>query len=191
MRDMVEMCRIPDALPSNADVRSFPGPAQCPMCGSALCSGVCDEQTKGGQTMVTHKGLCFCGAIEIEVNGSPEAMGFCYCNSCRSWSAAPVSAFTLWKSGNVRITTGANLVSHFIKTKMSDRQYCARCGGHLMTGHPPLGMVDVYAATIPTVKFTPPVHVNYAETVQPMKDGLPKLEDFPVEMGGSGVVLPE
>jgi hypothetical protein len=51
--------------------------------------------------------------------------------------------------------------------------------------------VDVYAATIPSVKFVPVVHVNYAETVLPMKDRLPKLKDFPAEMGGSGVALPE
>ncbi len=35
------------------------------------------------------------------------------------------------------------------------------------------------------------VHVNYAETVLPMKDGLPKFKDFPAEMGGSGENLPE
>ena len=60
-----------------------------------------------------------------------------------------------------------------------------------MTNHPPLGMVDVYAATIPGVAFTPALHVNYAETVLPIRDGLPKLKDFPAEMGGSGIVLPE
>jgi hypothetical protein len=37
----------------------------------------------------------------------------------------------------------------------------------------------------------PQVHVNYAETVLPMRDGLPKLHDFPVEFGGSGDVVPE
>ena len=46
-------------------------------------------------------------------------------------------------------------------------------------------------ATIPSVEFRPGVHVNYAETVLPMKDGLPKLRDFPAELGGSGVVVPE
>jgi hypothetical protein len=51
--------------------------------------------------------------------------------------------------------------------------------------------VDVYAATIPTLKFSPGVHVNYAETVLPMKDGLPKLKDFPAELRGSGVAVPE
>ena len=60
-----------------------------------------------------------------------------------------------------------------------------------MTDHPTMGLVDVYAATIPTVTFSPGVHVNYSETVLPMKDGLPKLKDFPAELGGSGIVLPE
>ena len=141
--------------------------------------------------MATHHGSCFCGAVEIEVNGAPEAMGYCHCNSCRSWSASPVNAFTLWKPENVTVTTGAGLVGHFMKTSMNDRQYCTKCGGHLMTNHPPLGMVDVYAATIPSVAFAPALHVNYAERVLPIKDGLPKLKDFPAEMGGSGVVLPE
>ena len=141
--------------------------------------------------MATYQGRCFCGAVEIEVNGAPEAMGYCHCGSCRSWSAAPVNAFTLWKPENVKVTKGADLVGYFMKTKMSDRQYCTQCGGHLMNNHPPLGLVDVYAATIPGVKFAPVVHVNYAETVLPMKDGLPKLRDFPAEMGGSGIALPE
>ena len=60
-----------------------------------------------------------------------------------------------------------------------------------MTDHPTMGLVDVYAATIPSLKFSPGVHVNYAETVLPMKDGLPKLKDFPAELGGSGEIVPE
>jgi hypothetical protein len=136
-------------------------------------------------------GACFCGAVEIEVTGAPEAMGYCHCASCRSWSAGPVNAFTLWKPENVKVTKGANLVGHFKKTENSDRQFCTRCGGHLMTYHPPFGLTDVYAATIPSVAFKPGVHVNYAETVLPMKDGLPKLKDFPKELGGSGEAIAE
>jgi len=141
--------------------------------------------------MTVHEGKCFCGAVEFEVQGSPEAMGYCHCQSCRSWSAAPVNAFTLWKPENVRVTKGSGDLGRFMKTNGSGRQYCKHCGGHVMTDHPLLGLVDVYAASLPTLKFTPGVHVNYAETVLPMKDGLPKLKDFPAEMGGSGETLPE
>lgn len=138
-----------------------------------------------------HSGACFCGAVEVQVTGAPEAMGYCHCASCRSWSAGPVNAFSLWKPENVKVTRGAEHVGHFKKTEMSDRQYCTRCGGHLMTDHPPFGLIDVYAATLPTLDFKPALHVNYAETVLPMKDGLPKLKDFPSELGGSGETVPE
>jgi hypothetical protein len=140
---------------------------------------------------MTHKGQCFCGAVALEVTGEPVAMGYCHCSSCRSWSAAPVNAFSLWKPEAVRITSGTEHVDAFRKTENSERQYCAKCGGHLMTSHPRLGLVDVYAATIPTLAFAPAVHVNYAETVLPMRDGLPKLKDFPAELGGSGETMPE
>ena len=92
-------------------------------------------------------------------------MGYCHCSSCRSWSAGPVNAFTLWKPENVKVTKGAQFIGRFKKTETSDRQFCTKCGGHLMTDHPTFGLTDVYAATIPTVAFTPGVHVNYAETV--------------------------
>jgi hypothetical protein len=143
------------------------------------------------KNMTTHKGACFCGAVEIEVHGAPEAMGYCHCSSCRSWSAGPMNAFTLWRASNVKVTKGSEFLGRFMKTPMSDRQYCKKCGGHLMTDHAPLGLIDVYAATIPTQKFSPSVHVNYSETVLPMKDGLPKLKDFPAELGGSGAIMPE
>jgi len=140
---------------------------------------------------LSHKGQCFCGADHVEVSGEPEAMGYCHCRSCRSWSGGPVNAFTLWKPGNVRVTTGAEHLASFEKTQLSVRQYCKKCGGHLMTKHPPLGLIDVFAATLPTMAFKPGVHVNYAETVLPMRDGLPKLKDFPKEFGGSGAVISE
>ncbi|HXI06103.1 MAG: GFA family protein [Bradyrhizobium sp.] len=140
---------------------------------------------------MNHFGNCFCGAVEIEVRGAPEAMGYCHCRSCRSWSGGPVNAFSLWKPEAVRITKGEQDVVTFTKTPLSERKYCRKCGGHLMTNHPPLKMIDVFAATLPTLPFSPAVHVNYAETVLPMRDGLPKLKDFPAEFGGSGEMVTE
>jgi hypothetical protein len=52
-------------------------------------------------------------------------------------------------------------------------------------------VVDVYASTIPAFPFAPEVHVNYESTVLRMKDGLPKLRDFPEELGGSGETVAE
>ncbi|HEX7886856.1 MAG TPA: GFA family protein [Phenylobacterium sp.] len=140
---------------------------------------------------MSYVGSCFCGAVAIEVSGEPEGMGYCHCRSCRSWSGGPVNAFTLWKPEVVKVVSGAENVATYQKTDLSQRQYCARCGGHLMTNHPPFGVVDVFAATLPGLDFQPGVHINYAETVLPMKDGLPKLKDFPAELGGSGEAMEE
>jgi hypothetical protein len=138
-----------------------------------------------------YTGECFCGAVQVEAAGEPEGMGYCHCHSCRSWSAGPVNAFTLWKPEAVRVTAGQEHLATFQKTETSQRQYCNKCGGHLMTNHPTLAMVDVYAATLPGLKFNPGLHVNYAETVLPIIDGLPKFKDFPAEFGGSGEMLAE
>ena len=140
---------------------------------------------------MTHKGSCFCGAVTVEVTGSPEAMGYCHCTSCRTWSGGPVNAFTLWKAENVKVTAGADHIATYSKTPFSHRQYCTQCGGHLVNRHPTVGLVDVFASTIPTLPFKPGVHVNYGETVLRIKDGLPKMKDFPAELGGSGETVPE
>jgi hypothetical protein len=140
---------------------------------------------------MAYEGECFCGAVKIEVTGEPEGMGYCHCRSCRSWSGGPVNAFTLWKPESVKITAGKEHVATYNKTPVSDRKYCAKCGGHLMTAHPTLGVVDVFSATLPALAFKPGLHINYAETVLPIKDGLPKFRDFPAAFGGSDEKVPD
>src|SRR6195256_4963705 len=130
------------------------------------------RQIRSNDMSDKHTGTCFCGAVAVEVTGAPEGMGYCHCSSCRSWSAGPVNAFTLWKPEAVKVTRGADQLGMYQKTPVSQRQFCKACGGHVMTNHPPLGLVDVYAATIPGLKFAPRVHVNYAETVLPIRGGL-------------------
>ena len=141
--------------------------------------------------MAEYKGRCFCGAVEVTATGEPAAMGYCHCESCRHWSAGPVNAFTLWKPEAVKVTTGAEHVGSYARTEKSVRKWCKKCGGHLLTEHPGMGLTDVYAAIIPKLKFQPGLHVHYQETVLHIKDGLPKQKDVPKELGGSGVTLAE
>ena len=136
-------------------------------------------------------GRCFCGEVQFEVTGQPAAMGYCHCESCRTWSAGPVNAFSLWNPENLRITRGAQSIAGYAKTPQSNRKWCSKCGGHLFTDHPHWKLVDIYAALLPQLKFEPGVHVHYQETVLPMRDGKPKFKDIPAEMGGSGTLLPE
>jgi hypothetical protein len=139
----------------------------------------------------TYKGGCFCGAVQLTVTGAPVGAGYCHCESCRSWSAGPVSAFTLWQPSAVKVTRGADNIGTYNKTVHSYRKWCKSCGGHLLIEHPGMGVTDVAAAVIPEFPYAAGVHVNYQETHLPMKDGLPKMRDLPKEMGGSGITMAE
>ena len=136
-----------------------------------------------------YRGSCFCGAVQVQVTGEPEAMGYCHCDACRRWSAGPVNAFTLWRPDAVEVVEGAEHLGSYSKTPASLRKWCTQCGGHVLTEHPPLGLVDVYAAVIPDLPFVPGIHVHYQESVLKMADGITKMKDVPAAMGGSGATL--
>lgn len=145
-----------------------------------------------------HIGHCFCGNVEFTLQGEPEVMAYCHCDSCRQWSASPVSGFTLWKPEKMKIIKGEEYVDGFTGNPLSDddtvvsnRAWCKKCGGHLYTDHPTMGLVDVPSAVIKNFIFRPGFHVHYQETVHPIKDGLPKFKDLPEEAGGSGMQLAE
>lgn len=145
-----------------------------------------------------HNARCFCGTVRFTLTGKPEVMAYCHCDSCRQWSAGPVSAFTLWKPDSLQVTEGADKVAEFGKnpgtedeTILSKRKWCTECGGHIYTEHPTMGLIDVPAAVISDFDFEPVFHVHYQETVHRIADGLPKFRDLPKEAGGSGLTLRE
>ena len=138
-----------------------------------------------------YSGQCCCGAVAIEANGAPVDMGYCHCDGCRAYTGSPVNAFTLWKPDDVKVTKGGESVRKFQSSTMSIRCYCAECGGNVFVEHPTLGLIDIPAGLLTTFSFEPTVHLNYEDSVLPMKDGLPKLKDFPVGIGGSGATMAE
>lgn len=118
-------------------------------------------------------------------------MGYCHCESCRQWSAGPVNAFTLWPPEAVEVVRGEEHLAKYSKSPRSIRQWCRHCGGHVLTDHPEMGLVDVYAVLLPELDFRPGVHVHYQESVLRIRDGLPKQRDVPAELGGSGELVEE
>jgi len=139
----------------------------------------------------TYEGSCFCGEVKFTVSNDPALMAYCHCSSCRHWSASPISAFTLWKPDAMTITHGAESIVSYNKTPGRTRKWCKKCGGHVFTEHPDMGLTDVPAAVISDYSFEPVLHVNYQESILRIQDGLPKMKDLPAEAGGSGETVPE
>jgi hypothetical protein len=144
---------------------------------------------EANDSVSSHVGQCFCGAVELHVQGQPVMQGYCHCASCRSHTGALVRGFTLWPKDAVTVTRGE--LAGFNKMGFSDRQHCTVCGGQVLIDHPTIGMIDVHASTIPDFPFEPSLHVNYQEHVLAVRDGLPKLRDMPADVGGSGETVPE
>ncbi len=136
-----------------------------------------------------HSGACFCGAIQFEVSGEPNVMGYCHCTDCASWAGAPINAFSLWAPENFQITAGSEQLGSYAKTPGSHRKYCTVCGGHIYSDHPEMGLVDVFLNNVPGKKHEGTLHVFYGEKTMSVPDGLPKYADMPVEFGGSGKQL--
>ena len=139
----------------------------------------------------TRKSRCYCGAVEVELEGAPAVQAYCHCGSCRGWLGAPIHAATLWPTPKVNVRKGADKLGMIKKTEASHRQFCTACGCPVLVRHPALGMTDVPAGTIPGLAFKPTLHVHYGEKVLTVRDGLPKFKDFPKDFGGSGDTLPE
>lgn len=139
----------------------------------------------------TYKGHCFCGAVEFEVTGAPAMMGYCHCTDCAGWAGAPINAFSLFPPDAVHVTKGEDNIGSYNKTPQSARKFCKTCGGHLMSDHPGMKLVDVYHNVLEGFTHQPAVHVFYGEGTVSMKDGLPKFKDLPEQAGGSGETLPE
>jgi hypothetical protein len=115
----------------------------------------------------------------------------CHCIDCRAWSASPVNGATAFKRDQLSVTEGEDLIKKYTSSEGHNRCWCSTCGGHVFSDHPAFDLVDVYASVLEGLTFKPGAHINYAQSILPIKDGLPKFKDFPKELGGSGEMMDE
>ena len=113
----------------------------------------------------TYRGQCQCGAVQFTVTGKPAGIGYRHCDSCRSWSAKPENAFTLWSASAVKIIRGTDFIEIYDKSLQRRRNWCVTCGGHVFTEHPNLGLIGVHAAELPGFVHRTSTHLNYQETM--------------------------
>lgn len=134
---------------------------------------------------------CFCGEVEVSLEGDPVTQGYCHCTSCRAWTAQPVTAYALWPAPFVRVTKGAESLGRGNRNETVATRYCTKCGGTVMAESTVSGLTDVFPMVIKGFDFEPQCHINYAERAIDMRDGLPKFRDMPDAAGGSGDLMSE
>jgi hypothetical protein len=138
-----------------------------------------------------YQGSCYCGSVKVTVTGSPRSSAICHCHSCRKWHAAPINAWSIWKTDDVSITGGPVITSS--QNEASGRVTCEKCGGCVANHKPKVNMTVVYPMTLAGsgLKYEPACHIFYSERVMDFADGLPKFADMPEKMGGTGKRIEE
>ncbi len=76
-----------------------------------------------------YKVHCDCGAVEVEMSGSPRVQAFCHCEDCRALLDVPYHSVTAWDVDKVRITSGeGDVVEYKYPTLEMTRVFCKHCG---------------------------------------------------------------
>jgi len=76
-----------------------------------------------------YKVQCDCGAVGLEMLGSPKVHAFCHCEDCRALLDVPYHSIVAWESENVSIVSGKhNAVEYKYPTLAMTRVFCGHCG---------------------------------------------------------------
>ncbi len=104
-----------------------------------------------------------------------------------------MTACVLFAENAVSFLEGeANLLRYQCGADPEDcRISCRTCGGAVGTFIARTRQYDLFAGVISEFAFAPTAHINYAERIVDIPDGLPKLRDMPERAGGSGDIMSE
>jgi hypothetical protein len=104
------------------------------------------------------------------------------------WLGAPINFWAIGPDAQVAVTSGGSELTEFNPAGARGPTSCKRCGSALFNRKPKIGMTVVYAMTLAESGFAyaPTFHCYYGEGVVHLADGLPKFEDLPKPLGGSG-----
>jgi hypothetical protein len=77
----------------------------------------------------SYKVQCDCGAVGLEMSGTPKVHAFCHCEDCRALLDVPYHSVVAWNADQVRITSGAeHAVEYKYPTLEMIRVFCKHCG---------------------------------------------------------------
>lgn len=83
------------------------------------------------------KGSCACGAVKIEIAGTPEVLSYCHCSRCRKTAGAVYGRFFCGHCGSSLGDLGSKTGAYAITASILDDDPGLRPAGHIFTGSKP------------------------------------------------------
>ncbi len=109
-----------------------------------------------------YKGSCLCGGIKFEVDAIEPQMGHCHCSMCRKFHGAEYATYGEARKENFRWVSGEELLSNFVATNGTTRQFCKNCGSSLTfsPSHNPEGLVEFSLGALDSeIEQRPDAHI--------------------------------
>lgn len=130
-------------------------------------------------------GRCYCGDLRYNAEGKPIFKAQCHCRECQYISGGGPNYFMIMPADGFTYTQGEP--SQFTRTDIENartRDFCARCGTHLVTRLPDRPAVVVKVGTLddPAGAYGGPKAAIYTVDLQPfheIPEGMPTFERAP------------
>ena len=72
---------------------------------------------------------CGCGAVKLQLTGSPRVKGYCHCEDCRDLLDVPFHSVTAWNKEQITIESGNDCLAEYQHPRLEmKRVFCSRCG---------------------------------------------------------------
>jgi hypothetical protein len=124
-------------------------------------------------------GACLCGAVRFEVEGPLDRVAHCHCTICQRAHGAAFATWAAVPAARVRITAGADDVTHYRSSEIGTRSFCRTCGSSMfctLDTHP--GVIDVALGCLaPDHGAVPAAHLYWDDRAGWIEigDRLPRL----------------
>lgn len=122
-------------------------------------------------------GRCLCGAVAFEIDGTPQAVVNCHCDSCRRQCSAPMTTYIGVKDSQWRWISSPAKV--FNSSPGVERRFCETCGTPISFRSAKMSDVMHFyvAAMAHPDQFEPTCHVAHEEKLPWLKlaDSLPQI----------------
>jgi hypothetical protein len=129
------------------------------------------------------EGGCYCGAVRYSAEGDPVMQAQCHCRECQYITGGSPNVFIAMPIAGFKYTEGEP--SKFARTDLErpvTREFCAKCGTHLVTRAPGFPAVIVKVGTLDDPSVFGPALAIYTVDKQPfhrIPDGVPSFERLP------------